>query len=474
MARTPVRIPQRREILAKTSEQILSSRRIGVGQLLVVAVVLVALMIDGLDLQSISYAAPVMLAEWGVTKAEFSLAIAAAMAGMAIGTILGGFLGDRVGRRRIIVFSAVIFGMATIAMGFMTDVGPLAVLRLIGGIGFGAMTPNAYALVAEVLPRRAHPRAIGVLSVGTPLGGVFGGTLALMVLPALGWTWMFFVSGVLALLIALVALIALPESPSFLLARGGHSKATAALNRLLKGEHIAEGTLGASYSTENIGASRQVFRRANLRVNIGAGLGFFTITAVIIAITSWLPTILAGSGLSLQAATVCTLTFSFCNMLGALVHAFVINRMGSRAGIAASSLLTVLLIAVLPVSISAAASTPSQYGLLVAHAALCGLASGVVITSFYTVSSNAFDPQCRSTGMGIALSFGRVGAVTTIIGSGVLLTLTQNNNVAFFGLLAFIVVLTGTCSFVIDRHLPRGVARADSMKGQPLEKADIH
>ncbi|MFZ8758798.1 MFS transporter [Microbacterium sp. HMH0099] len=384
-------------------------------------------MVDGLDLQSISYAAPVILGEWGVTSAEFSIAIAAALAGMAIGASLGGILGDRLGCRRIIFLSALLFGAATLAMGFTDAVGPLALLRLVGGIGFGAMTPNAYALVAEIFPRRAHPRTIGILSIGTPLGGVLGGGLALVVLPALGWSWLFFVCAAFAGLVAVVARVALPESPGFLLARGEPARAVRSLNRVRAGERLAADELESTEAPARAGASREAFRRVNLRVNVGSALGFFALNFLIFAITSWLPSILTTAGLTLQMATIGTLTFSFSNMLGALVSSSVINALGSRACIAVCATTTGLTALLLPVTIAAVVPLPDLTVLLIVNIALAGLAAGISITSFFTVTSNAFDPSCRSTGMGFALAFGRLGAVTTIIASGALLTLTQNN-----------------------------------------------
>ena len=66
--------------------------------------------------------------------------------GMMIGGTLAGYAGDRIGRRNALLGCMVVFGIATIVVAMVNDVGTLGILRLIAGIGLGGAMPNAAAL----------------------------------------------------------------------------------------------------------------------------------------------------------------------------------------------------------------------------------------------------------------------------------------------------------------------------------------
>src|SRR5262245_33174134 len=128
-----------------TSEP-LGRDRVTSRQLLIASMAAFALVIDGLDIQLLSLVSPIVLTEWGVTRAAFGPALAAALVGMSFGASLGGWLGDRYGRKRVLVLSTLGFGAASIAASVTHDVVGMTVIRLISGIGFGAAAPNGLAL----------------------------------------------------------------------------------------------------------------------------------------------------------------------------------------------------------------------------------------------------------------------------------------------------------------------------------------
>jgi AAHS family 4-hydroxybenzoate transporter-like MFS transporter len=121
-------------------------------QWLVIAAALIVLVIEGIDLQSLPLVTPLILEEWGIDRALFGPALAAALFGMAFGSSLGGWLGDRWGRLRALYLASVIFGASTIAAAWTNDVWSISIVRALGGLGFGAAYPNALALVNDWFP----------------------------------------------------------------------------------------------------------------------------------------------------------------------------------------------------------------------------------------------------------------------------------------------------------------------------------
>ncbi|HWJ68751.1 MAG TPA: MFS transporter [Sphingobium sp.] len=151
----------------------LDERPVAARQIWVLALVQLILMIDGLDIQLLGLVTPVVLEEWAVSRASFGPALGASLIGLAIGAGAGGRLGDMFGRKRVLCVATFLFGIATVVAAFASNVIEMTVIRFISGLGFGAATPAAIALVTEWLPRRGQAKAIAFLSVGTPLGGLW-------------------------------------------------------------------------------------------------------------------------------------------------------------------------------------------------------------------------------------------------------------------------------------------------------------
>ena len=148
-------------------------------QWLIVVAALVILVIEGIDLQSLPIVTPLILEEWGIDRALFGPALAAALFGMAFGSIFGGWLGDRWGRLKALYLASLIFGASTIAAAWTNEVWSISLVRALGGLGFGAAYPNALALVNDWVPARLRTYIIATLSVGIPRGT----TIAAWVVP---------------------------------------------------------------------------------------------------------------------------------------------------------------------------------------------------------------------------------------------------------------------------------------------------
>src|SRR6266581_481450 len=94
-----------------------------------------------------------------------------------LGAAVGGFIGDRVGRRTALIGSVLAFGILTVLVSFAGSIGVLGALRLFAGLGLGGAMPNAAALSSEYVPMVQRPFAVTLTIVCIPLGGSLAGFL---------------------------------------------------------------------------------------------------------------------------------------------------------------------------------------------------------------------------------------------------------------------------------------------------------
>src|SRR2546423_865611 len=137
----------------------------------------------------------------GITTAIF-------MAGWAMGGLIFGSVGDRIGRAKTLSLTVLLFSVFTGLCGFATSVPMFAFLRFITGLGVGGVFGLSVALVADSLPDRARPHALGLLQALSAVGNVTAGSIAVFVgwletshiKPGSAWRWMFIIGALPAFL----------------------------------------------------------------------------------------------------------------------------------------------------------------------------------------------------------------------------------------------------------------------------------
>lgn len=164
-------------------------------QKMVVMLAALGVILDGFNGQLIGYAIPVLMKQWGKTKSDFAPAVASGLVGMVIGSACAGLLADRFGRRKALVGSTLLFGVATFVVGFASDISILAALRFVAGLGIGGALPTATTVTAEFMPARWRTLAVTATIVCVPGGGMFAGFVAASVLSRSGWSSLFLWAG---------------------------------------------------------------------------------------------------------------------------------------------------------------------------------------------------------------------------------------------------------------------------------------
>jgi AAHS family 4-hydroxybenzoate transporter-like MFS transporter len=403
------------------AERILESEKLRGPALVVLLCAASSLILDGFDIQAVGFAAPALIDDLHVTRAALGPALAASLFGMGLGAASIGALGDHWGRRRTLLLSTALFGLATLLAATATSIATLAVWRFFTGIGLAGALTAATALIAEFSPRRFRSQAIGAVQVGVPIGGMIGAALAAKLMPSYGWRSVFVVGGTLPVIAATVMYFVLPESPLFLAARshggevtGGRSGISALLTPLLRWDTAV------------------------------VSLAFLTNMFAVYAFFSWAPLVLTSLGFEIATAVKGALVFNLAGIGGVVAVSWLIARLGSRRPLAMFTLVAAAALAWL---------AWFAHGLLplLAGIAVAGVAINAVQVGMYALAAHVFPTECRTSGIGWALATGRVGGIASSLGGGLLLTLTGASG--FFGCIAAVLLFTFASVLAVRRQI---------------------
>jgi len=406
-------------------ETALEHQRIGSLQIRVALLCGLVQMCDGYDLNSIAWAAPTLLKVWGLAPAAFTLAFLWSSIGIMAGALSAGPLGDRFGRKPLLVASLTIFGIASLLSAFAGSLGMLAVLRFFTGVGIGGGFSGAAALTGDYTPERRRALMIMASFTGAPLGGFVGGQIvALWLLPTFGWQAIFIAGGVFPLALVVVIALFLPESPRFLLARGRLSARDEALLRRLD--------IAAAHGQ---GQGLDIARGNPVNMLFGEGYALQTMLLWIIYFCSlmnlflfayWMPTVLNLIGFP-PAQAVFASSLRDCGACFAVLYlGFLIDRVGPERSLAFHYAAGAVFIAVI-------ALVALPYALLLIMTFLAGLTIIGSQTGANGTCGKLYPARMRTSGLGWALGIGRLGGIAAPALGGYLLSLGMAPTRIFLG-----------------------------------------
>jgi MFS transporter, AAHS family, 4-hydroxybenzoate transporter len=428
---------------------LLDSAPLGRSHWRVVALVGLAIVLDGFDLQALAYAAPALIADWGIDRSALAPLFAASLVGVALGGILIGPRGDAWGRRPALIGSVLLFALATLACTCASSTTELMIMRFVAGIGLGGALPNATALVSETTPLRWRALLTSLTIVGVPLGGVLGGEVAARLLPVFGWQSVFLVGGALPLLLALMLALWLPESARFLLRTGGPgAQRAAAVNALLGNSRFASNDPLWLQETPGRRASiAELFRHGLARDTGGLWLIFLANMFAVYCFMNWMPALLVSVGHEFSAASRLLAMFNLGGVAGALLSAWLMRHHGSRRVLSCAALLAVGILA------SMTRADLASWSVVLTLSILAGGAINALQIGAYVLAAHVYPTATRATGVGLALGVGRAGAVLSSF-AGAVVAADAAGASELFGMVtaALLLVLGGV--LLVRRHLP--------------------
>jgi AAHS family 4-hydroxybenzoate transporter-like MFS transporter len=383
------------------------------------------LLLDGFDTTAIGFVAPSLAREWGLTKGALGPVFSAGLFGLMIGALTLGPLADRIGRKKIIIFSTLAFGIGTLVTSFAQDVNTLLVIRFLTGLGLGGAMPNTIAVTSEFSPHRRRATMVMIMFCGFSAGAALGGLLAAALIPQFGWRSVFVVGGVAPLLLVPILALRLPESVRFLALTGRANERVADLLALVNPK--AEFPLVTQFVVDEPGLAGipmlHLFRDGRTLVTLLLWVVFFMSLLDLYFLTNWLPTVLNDLGASVSEAAVIGSMLQVGGVVGTFALGSVIDRFSFRA------LALVYFIAVFAVGVIGQLGHSVVFVTMAIFAAGFCMVGGQIAAN--ALAAGFYPTSIRATGVGWALGIGRVGSIIGPLVGGVLLTMKWSAGAVF-------------------------------------------
>lgn len=409
------------------------------------AILALLMIFEMADINAFAYAAPTLRQQWTLSVNDLAIISGAAFLGMSAGSVVGGALADRFGRKRLMVWGTVFYSVFSLASSIANGPIELTIYRFFIGAGLYTVTVSILTYVAEMFPQPQRGRVQALLLA-----------LALLGIPAMSWFSRFaitlgeegwrliFVLGSFGIIVAAIAARKLPESIRWQESKGRAGSADAIVRKL---EHesgadllsVTSMEVSAPQKAATVGElihAKYLARTVVLSLMLGlSGAAFYGFNA-------WMPVLLTEHGFSSTSSLTYSSVLALAACPGSLVAMFVIDRFERRTTLMAAFLTLSMLFLV--------------FGFTENTAVL--LATGVVIsfllyasTAFiYTYAPEIYPTRFRALGTGIGNGFGRLSAFGAMFAVAAIL-----NNLGFtavFALLASVIALAGLVIGVLGQR----------------------
>ncbi|HEB1084932.1 TPA: aromatic acid/H+ symport family MFS transporter [Escherichia albertii] len=390
---------QRRDLQA-----LIDAAPVGKMQWRVIICCFLVVMLDGFDTAAIGFIAPDIRTHWQLTAGDLAPLFGAGLLGLTAGALLCGPLSDRFGRKRVIELCVFLFGALSLASAFSPDLQTLVFLRFLTGLGLGGAMPNTITMTSEYLPARRRGALV----------------------PVMGWHGILVLGGVLPLMLFVVLLVTLPESPRWQVRRQLPQSVIAKTVSAITCERYADTHFYLNESaTIAKGSIRQLFMGRQLPVTLMLWVVFFMSLLIIYLLSSWMPTLLNHRGIDLQHASWITAAFQIGGTLGALALGVLMDKFNPFRVLALSYAIGAVCIVMIGLS---------QDGLWLMALAIFGTGIGISGSQvgLNALTATLYPTQSRATGVSWSNAVGRCGAIVGSLSGGVMMAMNFSFDTLFF------------------------------------------
>lgn len=357
-----------------------------------VAICFLIAVIEGLDIQAAGIAAAGIREHFGLDSSQLGVFFSAGILGLLPGALVGGRFADRIGRKKVLIWSTAIFAVFTLCTVWVNSFNSLLAVRFLAGAGLGGAMPILITLASEAVSPQNRGRAVGLMYCGMPVGAAI---LSLIAATEFGANWknVFYLGGLLPIFAIPLMMLFLPESKEYL---------------------KAQNKTAAELAVAPQGSFKDLFNSDNLLRTLCIWVSYFFTLMVVYIMLSWLPSLFMELGFTRKDGS----TAQFYFMVTATIGTIILGMLTDRWKKAYVILLMYGGILAGLLALNGASSLNQMY----MPAALAGAfvigCQGVL----YAFGSIVYPTEVRGTGIGVASAVGRIGAMLGPVIAGQLLT----------------------------------------------------
>lgn len=346
---------------------------------------------EGYDLQAPGIAATGIATSFGLDQVQMGYVFSLAVFGMLFGAFFGGRIADYLGQKKVLMLSVGIFGVFMSLTAVVTTLEMLYVARFLTGLGLGAAMPTMISVVGDEANEENRGKLNSLMYCGLPVGAIFVAGLAI-VLPEVKWQTLFLIGGLTPL--ALIPLMAF----------------------IFKDKPKVVAVDCDQATTEAVpGMVEVLFKKKQYKNTLPLWSAFFFTLMINYILISWLPNLLMQQGLLKQQAFLVMLVFQVGAVIGTLGLGYLLDRLKlwQMATIIYAGLFVALLMLF----------TTTWIPLLILAGVMGGIFSTGGQSILYGISPIFYSGAGKVTGVGSAISLGRLGAMTGPLLTGKILAL---------------------------------------------------
>lgn len=373
-----------------------------------------ALTFDTLDSVVTGFVLAAIRVEWGFPVSWVGVVSAVGLAGYWSGALSAGFLGDRFGRRRVILLTLVLYSLASASRGFTDELWSLLILNFLTWLFVGAESSIVPPYLAELWPSKLRGKLSGWMMSFFAYGVALSPIWALTIIPTLGWRWAFFLTAPFALLVGVMR-YKVPESPRWLDRVGRHDEARQVLEDIEARVSRTKGALPTPVPVPTVQveprSARDLLSTGFRKRTVMLWTAWFAEFGVLYAFLTFVPTLLMLDGLDIVGSIEYSLVIFAAFVPGYIVAGYVADAIDRKWTVVLSFLMTATFGTLF--GMSGATTEAIVFGALTAFSIAMGS------TGVYTYTPELYPTEIRATAMGVASSWGRIGSITLLLVFGI-------------------------------------------------------
>jgi SP family galactose:H+ symporter-like MFS transporter len=289
-------------------------------------------MLFGYDIGVISGAILFIQKAFSLSAGMEEIVVSSVLVGSLLGAIAGGVLADRLGRRKLLIITAIVFGLGAIGAALSPGTAWLIVARIVAGAAIGVASFVAPLYISEIAPVAIRGKLVSINQVALTSGIVISYLIDYAFAASQAWRWMFAMAVIPAAAFG-IGLLFIPDSPRWLAGRGHVDKARAVLQRIRPSSEVESELTGIQH-----GAAQQKEKWSELfnpllrmAMIVGIGLAIAQQLTGINTVIYYAPTIFKFAGFSSSSvAILASVGIGIVNVALTLVAMQLIDRVGRR------------------------------------------------------------------------------------------------------------------------------------------------